>query len=296
MDTGISTLVDLDLPIVELSQMIAQAGFTHISLSHDIEHAGYHLPSEREHLRQLWDGLGLKLDYIHPPLECFHDVTSPDPQVRRATNELMKLALNATAELGGNSITLHVANDREIDKEQFDCRVEAGLESIRELSEYASKLDVVLCIENLAGTTDAGRLSLEIIHATTDWEALKVCFDSCHLTMGNDDPKQLLHELAPRVHTTHLSDTMGESDSHLIPGEGNVDFALIARELGQAGFAGVVDLECSLWMLRRRHNRQQTHPDDPVPCSTEHYLERAHSAALRIGQQIEEARDERGRS
>jgi len=294
MDTGISTLVDLDLPMDELAPMIAAAGFNYISLSHDVKHAGYHLPEGRERLLKLWDGLGLKLNYIHPPLECYHDLTSLDQQVRRSTIELMKLAMHATAELGGSSITIHIANDMLIPDEQFPPRIAAGLESLKELLEFAGEVGVTLCQENLPGTFDAGRLSLEIIKATADWDGLKVCLDACHATMQNPQALEFIAGIAPRIFTTHFSDTMGEEDSHLVPGEGNVDFPGIAGLMGKAGYTGVVDLECSVWMLRRRRERGQAHADDPVPCGTEHYLERAQTAAARIGEQIEEARKQAG--
>ncbi|MBN2083551.1 sugar phosphate isomerase/epimerase [bacterium] len=290
MDTGISTLVDLDLPMDELAPMIADAGFKYISLSHDVKHAGYHLPEGRERLLKLWDGLGLKLNYIHPPLECYHDLTSLDQQVRRSTIELMKLAMHATAELGGSSITIHIANDAQIPDEQFPPRIAAGLESLKELLEFAEVVGVTLCQENLPNTFDAGRLSLEIIKATAGWNNLRICLDACHATMQNPHALEFVAGIAPRIFTTHFSDTMGEEDSHLVPGEGNVDFPGIAEIMGKAGYNGVIDLECSVWMLRRRRERGQAHPDDPVPCSTEHYLARAQLAAARIAEQVEDAR------
>jgi sugar phosphate isomerase/epimerase len=294
METGISTLVDLDVPIAELARMVAAAGFTHISLSHDIKHARYHLPEGREDLRRLLDETGLKLNYIHPPLECYHDLTSPEPQVRRATIEMMKLALDAVAALGGCCITVHVANESSIPDEQFPQRIRSGLESLRELADYAGQCNAAVTVENLPGTLDIGRLSLEVIRATADQPEIKVCLDSCHATMHNSQAIELVRELAPRVLTTHMSDTMGDEDSHLVPGEGNVDYPAITRELGRAGFTGVVDLECSLWMLRRRHDRGASHADDPVPCSTEHYLERSQAAAAWLGELIERSRADAG--
>lgn len=290
MQTGISTLIDLALPIDELSRLIADAGFTHISLSHDVRHAGYHLPEGRERLLKLWDGLGLKLNYIHPPLECYHDITSLDDQVRRSSIELMKLALHACSQLNGLCITVHAANDSQIPAEQFQARIQQGMESLKELLEYATQRGVGLSLENLPKAYDTGRLALELIRATADWPGLGICLDSCHATMNNPQAEELVRELAPRVCTTHFSDTMGEEDSHLIPGEGQVDFPMIARQLGQAGFDGVLDLECSVWMLRRRHDHWETHPHDPLPCSTERYLKRAQAAAAQICDQIEEAR------
>jgi len=200
------------------------------------------------------------------------------------------MALDATADMGGTAITIHMANDWELPVEEFSGRIPAGVESIKELREHAATRGVTVCIENLPLVWNFGALSLEIIRATADWDDVKVCLDSCHATMSDHDTAALVRELAPRVTATHFSDTMGDDDSHLIPGEGNVDYSMVTAELGKAGFCGVVDLECSLWMLRKRHDQKRTHQGDPAPCSTEHYLAKAFSAAKRIGEQIEQVK------
>lgn len=289
MDTGICTLVDLDKPVDELSQMIARAGFSHISLSHDVLHAGYNFPGRITELRQLWQEVGLRLNYIHAPLEYYLDLASLDGQVRRASIEINKLALSACSRLDGRAVVAHIMNGPLGPGETTEQRVEAGLESLRELGQYASDHGVTLCVENLPLDMDCGGVSLAVIRAM-DVPGVGVCLDSCHAWIKNPKAPALVRELAPRVQVTHFSDTMGEYDSHLIPGEGIADFSEITDELGKAGYSGVIDLECSLWMLRQRHEKDAEHPDDPVPCSAAHYLERAQLAAKRLGEQLKQAR------
>ena len=174
--------------------------------------------------------------------------------------------------------------------EKVAARVAAGKESLLELIDYAGDKGVQINGENLPLNLDCGVVSLALLRAATDWPELGVCLDTCHAWIDGHEPLKLVRELAPRVRTTHFSDTLGAHDSHLIPGDGAVDFAAVAGELGQAGFDGVVDLECSLWMLRNRRRRNDEHPGDTVPPSTEHYLERAAEAARKIAADIEEAR------
>lgn len=290
MDIGISTLVDLDVPLTELLPMIAAAGFSHFDLSHDIQHAGYHRPQRRQSLRRLMDKQGLRLNYIHAPLEIYYDLTSPDGQVRRLTIEAIKLAINACAELGGSYIVVHAMYGSLEEQESVEQRVQQGLNSLRELADYCTQQQVSLCLENLPVDGDYGRVTYELFHAA-NWPDLFVCLDTCHVWINNDDPMYAVRNLAPRVRTTHFSDTMGALDSHLIPYEGVVDFNSVARELAKANFQGVLSLECSLWMLRKRVASGKDHPGDPVPCSTEHYLERAAAAAQRIADAIEDARN-----
>jgi sugar phosphate isomerase/epimerase len=294
MHIGISTLIDLDQPLDSLVVQIAAAGFTHVSLSHNVEHAGYHLPGRRQALRKLLAELGLKLNYIHAPLERYYDLTSLNPQVRRASIEIMKICIEASAELGGDGVVLHVMNGMLDEGDSLKERVAAGIGSLKELAACAKSLKVRISAENLPLSLDCGVVSLAVLRALGKLK-VGICLDACHASMNTPSGMPLMQELAPRVWHTHLSDTRGGHDSHLIPGAGSVDFPAVAWALGQAGFDGVVDLECSLWMLRYRKATGQLAPGDP-PASdiawitTAQYLEQAAQAARWIGGMIEKAR------
>ena len=294
MDTGICTLVDLDVPLAELSRAIAAAGFEYISLSHDVLHSGYNFPGKIQPLRELWAELGLKLDYVHVPLAYYLDLTSLDSQVRRASIEINKLAIRAAGMLGGRGVAVHGMNGEIGPGETAAQRVQSGMESLRELMQYASDHGVMLGLENLPLDIDCGRVSLELLRASAGLESLGICLDSCHAWIENPHARDLVRELAPRVILTHFSDTQGASDSHLIPGEGIADFEHIATELGRSGFSGVVDLECSLWMLRKRQRQGDPHPGDPPVVELDEYLAQAQAAACKISARIESARDAAG--
>ncbi|MCB1220997.1 MAG: sugar phosphate isomerase/epimerase [Planctomycetales bacterium] len=289
MDTGICTLVDLDVPIDELVRAIAAAGFSHVSLSHDPAHAFYQTADGRARLRDLLDETGLRLNYIHAPLARWVDLASLDEQTRRASIELTKLALKACGELDGNAVVAHVSGLLRIPDSQLDAMAGRALESLDELAAYAGEHGVMLCIENLPGIEDCSKVTLRVMRMLEN-DDIHFCVDPCHATILNPDAVELMRMMAPRVKATHLSDTMGEADSHLIPYEGNVDWGSVTSMLGEAGYDGVVDLESSLWMLRMRHDQHRLHREDPLPCSLEKYLEKAQLAARRLGEQIRAAR------
>ncbi len=289
MDIGINTLVDLDVPFDKLLALISAAGFSHLSLSHDVAHSGYHLPEGRERINRLLGEHSLKLDYIHMPLENYHDLSSEDPQTRLISVETVKLAILACQELQGSSVVIHASGRTVIGKDQMELAISGATDSALELLEFAEGRDVGISLENLTANHDWQEVSLALMH-DPNLSALQLCVDPCHATVANDDPLALVRQMAPRVSTTHFSDTMGEHDSHLIPGEGKVDYAGVARELGRVGFNGVVDLECSLWMQRKRKACGKTHPGDCIPCSIENYLEKCSAAAKHIAANIEKTR------
>jgi len=309
MRTGISTLVDLEIPLPRLLELIASTGFDCVGLSHSVEHSGYHTPSGRREIRRLLETYGLELDYIHPPIQAYYDLTSMDEQVRRVGIEITKMSIGACAELGGRAITVHLCNTKQFPREELTERADAGLRSLEELLPIAADAGVLFCAENLPGNFAANAVTLEVLRRY-DGEGLWVTLDPNHAWIGSDDPLGLVRELAPRVRATHICDNFGRADSHLLPFTGKVDFRGVGQALSAAGFStergDVVNLECSVGMQRRRVHSGKLHEGDPgwrppeankaikaermfgvEPPSTGDYLMMAHSAASRIAAQIE---------
>jgi sugar phosphate isomerase/epimerase len=290
MQIGISTLVDLDLPFSTLAGMIADAGFTHLSLSHDVSHAGYQHPAGRAAIAQVLSDTGLRLNYIHCALDYFYDMASLDAQTRLITKEIFRLAISACAELGGHSVVAHACGRHPVPAEDVPEMTAHGIEVLRELCGYAAELGVVLTIENLPSRYGFQTVTHRIMEECYDWESLGFCIDTCHATMDNPDALTLVRWLAPKVAQTHFSDTMGTEDSHLIPGDGSVDFAGVCRILGEHGYSGVIDLESSLWMQRNRLRSGTPHAGDPELMETQAYLAKASDAARQCWQWLNSAR------
>ena len=290
MQIGISTLVDLDVPFAELASLIGRSGFTHLSLSHDVAHAGYQHPAGRAAIAQALADSGLRLNYIHAALDYFYDLSSLDPQTRLITKEIYRLAITACAELNGNAVVTHACGRHPVPEEDVEPMARFGLEALRELSSFAAERGVQLCIENLPRRYGFQSVTHRIMEEAYGWNDLWFCVDACHATMDNSDALDQVRWLAPKVRQTHLSDTQGVEDSHLIPFAGQADFEGICRILGEAGYCGIVDLECSLWMQRLRLRAGKPHPGDPDLLEIGAYLGQAMAAARQCWQWIEAAK------
>jgi sugar phosphate isomerase/epimerase len=290
MQIGISTLVDLDIAIAPLAQMIADAGFTHLSLSHDVAHAGYQHPAGRAALAQALSDAGLKLNYVHAALDYSYDMASLDPQTRLITKEAYRLGIMACAELGGQAVVAHACGRDPVPDEDVAEMARRGLEVLRELCDYAAERGVTLCIENLPKRYGFQTVTQRIMEEAYGWDNLALCLDTCHATMDNPQALELARWMAPKVRQTHFSDTHGREDSHLIPFTGAVDYPAMCRILGGAGYDGVLDLECSLWMQRQRARAGHPHPGDPPLAQTADYLAQAAAAARQCWTWIREAR------
>jgi sugar phosphate isomerase/epimerase len=76
-------------------------------------------------------------------------------------------------------------------------------------------------------------------------DSLQACFDIGHYNMCcEDDPVSCLKKYpGGTIKEVHLADNLGDADSHLVLGKGNIDFAGFFREMDRRGDEAVYTLE-----------------------------------------------------
>ena len=70
------------------------------------------------------------------------------------------------------------------------------------------------------------------------------CYDSGHHNCRTPD-EDLLEKYGSRLMALHLHDNDGSGDWHLLPFDGNIDWAKTMRNIAAAGYTGAVSLEAS---------------------------------------------------
>jgi sugar phosphate isomerase/epimerase len=68
-------------------------------------------------------------------------------------------------------------------------------------------------------------------------------FDIGHFVCVNEDPSQLVFELANYIHHFHLADIDNRIHKHLIPGLGSINFKKILGSIREIGFDGFITVE-----------------------------------------------------
>lgn len=68
------------------------------------------------------------------------------------------------------------------------------------------------------------------------------CLDTGHALLSGDLPN-LVRRLAGHLRMIHAHDNRGQSDDHLAPGDGKIDWNWLLAELVAAGFHGAFALE-----------------------------------------------------
>lgn len=168
---------------------------------------------------------------------------------RRERMEKMKKSILATRYLGCRHWVVHPimpygTDDLKSGHAEDTWRL--NVEFMTELLAYAKAQDVIICLENMpmrdfSLATPAQILTF--VRAMND-DHFKICLDTGHvavfpgLSVGD-----AVRELGSEIRVMHVHDNMGNSDAHMVPGTGVIDWQDFARALHEIGYDGVFSLE-----------------------------------------------------
>jgi sugar phosphate isomerase/epimerase len=118
--------------------------------------------------------------------------------------------------------------------------------SFVELLDYTEGKDLLLLIEpahkvesTLILTVEDGLRMIDEIGS----ERLGILLDTGHAHVNGEDLAQVVTSLKGVPFHIHIDDNSGDSDAHMIPGDGNIDFAPFVRALQEHGYRGFVSAE-----------------------------------------------------
>jgi sugar phosphate isomerase/epimerase len=226
--TSISCCFDYTVPIDRQLDLIAAAGFTHVSPSR-AEHAGYLDPQRRRALAKRLASAGLGVDTIHGPT-----LTAPDAV------EVAAATIGAAAEIGASTVVLHPTPFM-IEPGATEDLLDVTRRRLAQVVGTVHGRGVTVALENLCPGP-----AIEVLTSLLDDVDPAIagfCYDSSHDQIDGPNPLDLLERLGERVKAVHLSDRKAPFVDHLIPGEGFIDFDAICERLALTPFSGPVLLE-----------------------------------------------------
>ncbi|MCZ7585081.1 MAG: sugar phosphate isomerase/epimerase [Deltaproteobacteria bacterium] len=105
------------------------------------------------------------------------------------------------------------------------------LDDLAPVLEDAEARGVKLALENIMTPLSRSAALADIIDRVGH-RHLGACLDTGHANV-NETTLGAIDTLGPRILTTHLHDNHGGDDEHLLPGEGTLDWTLIADALAK---------------------------------------------------------------
>ena len=196
--------------------------------------------------RSYMESLGLKVCQAHAP---WINLPGRDetPEARENWLVAMKKAIRGTHALGSPRFVVHALLPYGDSDECADEVVRMNEEFLAALADYAKDYGITVCLENLPFKKHPVS-SVEQVCAMVDKlqrENLKICLDTGHAAIFSPDVASAVRYIGERLEALHVHDNKGDTDAHLVPGDGIVDWDAFAGALHGIGFSGVVSLETS---------------------------------------------------
>ena len=230
MKIGLSTWSLLGLDVSAAVRAIGEAGFDYIELWGDAPHA---LPGWVDK-RALIDALSSYEMTVttHAP---FTDLNPANPfqPVRGAVERTLEEFVRFSDSLRARVITFHPGS---VHNEAMVPASAANATSILRAMVKAADGRLAISVENqtkskskyhypLGSTTDSLRTLLDAA------EGLRFTLDTGHAHASAQASEDFVQMAGPRLVEVHLSDNIGESDAHLVPGEGTTDLTRLMGSL-----------------------------------------------------------------
>jgi sugar phosphate isomerase/epimerase len=147
------------------------------------------------------------------------NISARDRKDRIEAADEIKRAIEVAEHAPFRFLIQHIGNPGE----SFDMHnFEGALSSIEHLRAFAKPLGVQLLLENIPNDISAPEKLVEIIKAL-HYDDIGMCFDfgHAHLEQGVAPAFEIMK---PYIRSTHVHDNKKDRDSHVLPGEGTIDW------------------------------------------------------------------------
>jgi sugar phosphate isomerase/epimerase len=210
-------------------ERIRSAGFEGVEIFCAREHVDYQDKGQISELGHWFRDSPLKLHSVHSPIhnddvrglsgpQAVLDITESQKSKRIAIVDEIKRAIEIAESVPFRYLIQHLGvADHDIDER----RIDSAFSSLDEIRVFAGQRGVEVLLENIPnGMSSAEKLN-EFLAATH--LNLNYCFDigHAHMTKGVAAEFELMKD---RIRSTHIHDNDGQSDSHLFPGQGTIDW------------------------------------------------------------------------
>ncbi len=167
------------------------------------------------------------------------------PDIRDGAERYMINHMDACKKLGGEWMVIHAGYHFTSD---VQLRMEAGLERIKRMVDYAEKIDLTLLLENMNWEPDDAEVhylahnveETKYYFDRLDSPRLRWAFTANHAHIVEDGVDAFLEAFdIKRCDEVRLADCWRNGkEEHLLPGQGDFDFPGLFRKLDKLGFQG----------------------------------------------------------
>lgn len=176
--------------------------------------------------------VGLEVENLHAPVAGMNDLWLSGSAGEEMLYQLQE-CVEIAREYGVETVVMHLTRGY-----HSEPLARIGMERMEKLIRTAEDQQVRLAIENVKEQKNL-KLFLDQYY---DCDAVGLCFDSGHQCCWASE-RQWLREYKDRLYATHLNDNDGNSDLHLMPLDGMVDWVQVVKELKKSSYQNKISME-----------------------------------------------------
>jgi sugar phosphate isomerase/epimerase len=231
-----STLPFLNLPFAEALKRIEGLGLDGVEIYFEGKHS---LPANK--ISDLISTHDFKV-YLHAPFSDLN-IASFNETVLEESKRQIKNSLEIAKEIGARLATVHFGRYSPLGLSYPDTALEKNLESIRDITDIATSLDLDVAFENAPSGFGAMCGSLEVLTELVEEVEIKITLDMGHAHTWNSEIEEFISTLNSAISHVHLHDNTGDSDMHLGVGDGRIDYKKALGALGKINYKSALCLE-----------------------------------------------------
>jgi sugar phosphate isomerase/epimerase len=261
---GLSTGCFYHQSILDCLAMIRESGFSAIEICSSASHLDYRNPATVRRAAERIQELGMEAYSFHAPFADEIDIASSNEALRNSALAEVLRAAEAAATLRVRYFVIHPGPEHPAptsNEEQF-ARMGNVVITLNEVARRCRELGIICVLENKLPHLLFGNTSdiLWILDAINTAE-IGACLDTGHAFLSGDI-QSLIKKLRGHLRMIHVHDNKGGRDDHFPPGDGQIDWETMLRELVGIEFRGSLILElagqadANLTMTNARRGRQ----------------------------------------
>ena len=204
----------------------------HFKLWELIGEGKHHLLDIHEQIRSLAPSYDIQFS-LHAPFSDLN-IASLNKWILDETMRQLKGSLELCPDLGIELVTLHPGLNSPLATYDLSLVPPKNKEALKELDRLGNDLGLTLAFENMPKYWSTTCWAPDELLAAIEGTDIGVCFDVGHANLSNNIDDFLEH--VDKFVNFHIHDNEGRGDSHLVLGEGNIDFDKVLKAM--SGYKG----------------------------------------------------------
>ena len=230
---------------------VAASGFEAVEVFATRSHFDYHDDGAIRSLKDWLADAKIVLHSVHAPItDVFANgrgqrnfsTAVRDSDARKATMLEMSAALNIAKVIPFEYLVVHLGVPAVQNPGPDENNRDAAIRSVEEIVEMADAVGVKVTLEVMGNELSTPPDLVDILERSFDGANLGICMDVGHAHILGDTA-EAIETTSEYLVATHIHDNRRQSDDHLVPFQGNINWAATIMAFEKIGYDGVLMYE-----------------------------------------------------